>query len=343
MKPYCPSPAPVRQQGLSLIELMVALTVSLIILVSLVAVLSNAQKTTRIQSGLQDIQERGRSGLAIMVRDIRNAGFAGCSNKGATFTSHLAQAEPLTIRGFEHSTTGSGIRWYPDWDRDPPLPNQPPGPDLESDALVVTYAQRMLQLSDEASGAETSFAVPDLAGIKDKDLLYLSSCRSADLFQVSRKLAATKEIFHEIPDNRTELLGNTYNPGDWVMRHLTARYHVANNTDGTPTLFWSPSYDDSDSVPLVRGVENMQLLYGEDETGDNMADVYRQADDVVSWPDVLSVRIGLLVRSEQELGSSPADFNRNAVDVLDHHYTVGANSRFRRRLYTTTVKIRNAL
>ena len=52
---------------------------------------------------------------------------------------------------------------------------------------------------------------------------------------------------------------------------------------------------------LAEGVEDMQVLYGEDTIGaDQVPDLYRTADTVVNWNNVVSLQVALLVSSVRE-------------------------------------------
>lgn len=334
MKLCHPACQPPRQHGLSLIELMIALTISAFLLLVLTYVLTNAQKTYRAQSGLQGIQEAGRIGFAIMERDIRLAGFAGCTNRGTAFTNNTTASDPLPIGGFEHTNPG----WLPGWDTNPPVPD-PLVNDIDpfSDSFVVTYGEPVGWVgTNPALGTATSFlaSLEGPAVLTSVELLYLSSCRGANLFETTG-IAGGLVTY-------TNALGRTYEVGDPVLRHATARYYVADDA-GTPTLFRSSELVNISDRPFLRGVENMQVLYGEDTDEDGSVNGYFQADDVTNWSNVLSVRVALLVRSEREQGSTPGFFASRDINVLDFGFVVDPDSRFSRRLYTTTVNIRNAL
>ena len=49
--------------------------------------------------------------------------------------------------------------------------------------------------------------------------------------------------------------------------------------------------------PMVDGVENMQILYGIDNIGDRLANVYQPASAGLAWGTVVSVRIALLLNT----------------------------------------------
>ncbi len=52
-----------------------------------------------------------------------------------------------------------------------------------------------------------------------------------------------------------------------------------------------------DAIPLVHGVEKLQILYGLTTTGSDNVNQYMTASSIVDWSDVKSVRIAFLVGS----------------------------------------------
>ena len=94
-----------------------------------------------------------------------------------------------------------------------------------------------------------------------------------------------------------------------------------------------------EAIPIARGVESLQFLYGEDTQGDEFADIYRaSAADVTDFNRVVSIRIGLLIKSEIDfLTDSPV-----AVNFLGDNFNTGAGADRRLRLqFFTTVGLRN--
>ena len=339
------SPQTGTSHGYSLIELMVATTISLVVLSGLSFVLTSAYKTYKIQSSIQSLDENGRIGLERMARDIRMAGYVGCSGAGINLTNNLNTDAPRAIKGFENPNTSSGVlivQWLPADASDPPPPNST----SLSDALIVTYSVPTEYVIDETTGTGVSVRLNSITGISVNDILLLSNCKSADLLQVSSINSTSKRIRHEIdssqtPGNLNEFLGTIYQPNDQVLRHQVARYFIAEdvNNNLTPTLFRAHSYDNADAVAYIPGVENMQILYGEDTSNDNAIDAFRPAHQVADWGNVGAVKVALLMRSESEYGTV-ADADTDDIWVLDYEYDPD-NSRFQRNLYTTTIQIRN--
>jgi type IV pilus assembly protein PilW len=88
------------------------------------------------------------------------------------------------------------------------------------------------------------------------------------------------------------------------------------------------------AVELVAGIENMKFLYGEDTTGDQVANLYHAAGSVSDWDAVVSVRIHLLARSSNEVLEAPQVYQFDGQS-----YT--ASDRRLRREFSSTVTIRN--
>lgn len=92
---------------------------------------------------------------------------------------------------------------------------------------------------------------------------------------------------------------------------------------------------------IVQGVENMQMLYGEDTSAaDNVTNAtkYVTAGNVVDWNNVVSVRIGILVNSQSNIATSDDEV---AYDLQGQTQIAAANDHMRRRAYSATVVVRN--
>jgi type IV pilus assembly protein PilW len=110
---------------------------------------------------------------------------------------------------------------------------------------------------------------------------------------------------------------------------------------------WCRTLAEDDSMiteaVIVQGVENMQLLYGEDNNPDDgvtNATRYVSADNVVDWDNVVSVRIGIIVNSQSSIATSNDDVT---YTLFGQTPTAAGADHMRRRAYTTTVVIRNRM
>ena len=92
--------------------------------------------------------------------------------------------------------------------------------------------------------------------------------------------------------------------------------------------------------PLVEGIENMQILYGEDFNADGFTDRYVRADDVVNWANVVAVRVAVLASSiDTVIGDDPTA--APTFQLLDVGGVGPLPASVRGRVFTTTIEIRN--
>ena len=73
-------PHPRSQQGITLIELMIALVIGLLATGAMLKVYVDSSRLYRFNESLARIQENGRFGLEFIRRDARMAGFWGCNS-----------------------------------------------------------------------------------------------------------------------------------------------------------------------------------------------------------------------------------------------------------------------
>lgn len=99
---------------------------------------------------------------------------------------------------------------------------------------------------------------------------------------------------------------------------------------------------------LVEGIEQMQFEYGVDANQDGTVDHYLKANNIADWQKVLSVRIYLLVRSRlRDLSIDEKDkvyVMNSSASQTDGVYQVPDSLRsFPRKLYQSEVSLRNRL
>ena len=68
---------------MTLVEIMVALTISLILLAGVMQIFLASKQTYRMQDGMSRLQENARFALHFLDQDLRMAGYHGCSSLSA--------------------------------------------------------------------------------------------------------------------------------------------------------------------------------------------------------------------------------------------------------------------
>lgn len=322
-----------RQAGLTLVELMVALLLSLILLYGVVTVFTANKETFRVQEGLSRVQETGRYAIQAIGRDLRRAGYGGCDTRSGFVRNTLGNTNWQTmlgnpVRGFN----SAGGAWAPVWDAaNPPTDALPASPPMAaaSDLLVVNYVEPQGIRVNSHPTPTSNLSVSSVGDFAAGDLGMVADCRDAAIFQVTGIAAG-------VVQTGGANLGKKFTGAEALK--LTDRiYYVATGAGGEPSLWRA----DNGGAPqeLAEGVEALQVLYGEDTNSDGIADAYRTANAVTDWTAVTVVRVALVVRSAnnvQRTAAAPAffPFNENQLNVTDR--------RLRKR-FTATVVLRSPM
>ena len=327
-----------RQHGLTLVEIMVAMTIGLVLLGGVITILVSSQQTYRVNEALARIQENARFAFQILSRDIRMAGYMGCVGEGTVPVNTLNNSAAYLwnfgqpIQGFE--AAGSG--WTP------ALPTEITSPLGGHDILIIRGVDgpgtRVLSHPGGTPPGSADLKLTAGSGLQIGDIVLVTDCLAAAVFQVTNTntSAGQDNVVHntgeDTPGNATKNLGQSFEGGE-IIRISTRSYYVRTNPNGTPALYWRRGNEVAEE--LVEGVEDMQIDYGVDTDGDRATDVYQTADLVVDWESVVSVRINLLMQStEDNIASQPQTYTFNDTT------TTPADRRLR-KTYSTVVALRN--
>jgi type IV pilus assembly protein PilW len=339
-----------RHGGFTVIELMVAMVISLLLLGGVVTIFVSSKGTYERLERLSRTQESGRFALDTIVRDLRQAGYLGCSRPstwantlvGATTT--LAWNFADAIRGYEFQ---SGSTWSPGLPTG--LTNISTGAANGSDALVLRVpmpaaSSATLRLTDKMTsqtGTIKIAAVPSgvTPALKVDDVVMVADCHARAVFQITAYDSATGVIDHATggtgtPGNSSNDLLHAFEANSQIVPVRTVAYYVG--TSAGRTGLWRVA---GSAAPeeLVEGVERMELRFGVDTTGDRIADSYTTANSVTDWANVISVSVALLVRSPDQYGT---ERDTNTYQLLDKAFTA-ASDRYVRQVFVTTATLRN--
>lgn len=352
--------------GLTLVELMVAITIGLIILAAVARLFVTSRATYTLEEGLARVQESGRFAMEFMSQDIRMAGYAGCSaNLSGTQVGNLvdppedySRFNPDGISGYKYTCTSSCSGALTEWDPDLPSDYFPSGsseiqPITGSDVIVI-------QRADTVSTHLTGNEVPSNANIKIinttevagnigvGDILMISDCKAADIIQVnSLSEGSGKKTVTHIYNPTNNKLTHDYGNDAEIMKLVSRVYFIGrrgNSASNPPALYRREIGSGGNLIAqeLVEGVEVMKLSYGEDTdtTKDGVPNIYRTSPGSVSnWRQVLTVRVGLLVRTSTTVDQ---ENDTRTYDLAGITAAAGPyNDKYRRRAFNSTVQVRN--
>ena len=95
-------------------------------------------------------------------------------------------------------------------------------------------------------------------------------------------------------------------------------------------------------VEMVEGVENLQLLFGEDTDTDLVPNLYTTASSVTDFNNVVTVRISLTVNSIDSVGASvPPSLGCLGAGGFQDCISGEVFDGLMRRTFTKTVQLRN--
>ncbi|WP_426393122.1 PilW family protein [Variovorax sp. R-27] len=274
-----------RQRGLTLIELMVAVTIMLIVVAALLALFLNVSNTQREMERVNRQIESGRLSVFVLENELTHAGF---------WENYMPQFDDLTVNGVpEHVPTGappdpclpySLVNWTDDYKRellDLPVQSYETVPasctDLlknkkaNTDVLVVRHAETCLPGAPncEADIAGNLYFQSSLCGTQKPSSFDLSTAGFGNML---KKDCTT-------PSPKRKLVADIY----------YVRDYADTVGDGVPTLarsrfdFVGGALAQQPPVPLIEGVEGFRVEFGLDTIGKTSAAVNYAA--AIDWAD----------------------------------------------------------
>ncbi|MBA3494002.1 MAG: PilW family protein [Gammaproteobacteria bacterium] len=329
------------QAGVGLIEIMIALVIGLILIAGVGRIFLDSKQTYRLQDAQSRLQENARFALELLTNDIRMAGFSGCANLSSITPNVIANAPTITLTA---ATALSGkddasSSWNP-----APSSTQSSLPlAAGTDVITVQFSQGCsahLKGNMAVVNANIQIMSPNSCGIDAGDALMISDCVAADVFRATSASggAPTQTVAHANNVNTSNNLSKTYQQDAELFIFASRSYYIANGAGGQPSLWRldnTAATGGDNPIELVEGVENMQILYGEDTNGDRIPDQYRTVNNVGNLVNVVAVRASLLLRTlDNNLLQLAQTYNYNDAPVT-------ATDRRLRHTFTTTVNLRN--
>lgn len=355
------------QSGMTLVEILVALVISLVLIGSLIQIFIGNKLTYRTQDNLSRIQESGRYAIDLLNQDIRMANYRGCAgSKPATARNLLNVANmrwdflnPIPVQGFNSPSsswptalTGIGLASASVIAGTDVMTVR--GPDTSNSGFITTQTGNTgpLQIKQPISlnlQAQDVVMVADCSDIAVFQIATATPVVSGNLATIDVTLVANASA--ATPGNSTNDLKKLFDSAE-VTRLTAKTYYIGTGASGQPALFRLAS-GNTTAQELVEGVENMQIRFGVDDGGvcgtgssdDGFIDCYRSSDQInaATWPKVRSMQIALLMRSlENNLTPTNQPIAYNGGTVNDGAGGTPTDRRLR-QVFTSTIGLRNQL
>ncbi len=358
-------------RGLSLVELMVALTLGLLITAGLLQLFNSSKVTFQTSDALARVQENGRFAVELMKRDLRQAGTHGFCAARIEITDHVGAGclaagtnffpNNWSLTGWEFGGTGinsdytlpenldPGGASNGDWSSTAPTASLPavlsgrvsPG----SDVLLV----RRLEILEgvTANGIQnpssSSISLTEPHGLGADSMVLVTNCASGvDAFQNTGSGSTFSKSGG--PDWST-----AYDESMQAFAMPVIAFHVGTDADGVPGLYrtvFGCTAAQAVTEELVQGVESLQVLYGYSDSaaagGDGQSvDRWLRADQVPvdGWPQIVALQLGMSIRSAE---NADGDDTEQTVQLASMNLQTPGDGSMRFP-FSTTIALRNRL
>ncbi len=322
-----------NQVGLSLLEMMIAMAIGLVMVVTIGYAYLGARQSFRTQEALSRMQESMRYGFEFMANDLRLAGSTGGAFDGmsnvlvsaalpASVPAAFISLNPALV-GYDGATTPATT---------PPtvcITANTTACWRQGDSITVTYADNQSEyvVTAHDSGAR-QFTLTSAAGLNAGDILVAADFVHSAIFQTDG--VAGGNVTYAAggamqPGNSAASLG-TFDTDIDALRLYKLRavtYYVGRNPAGNSSLYrrilgTSAGNATATSEEVLAGVDNLTLRYGVDvsDPADKAVDHYWTAAQVeagtdgahpmpgaantqaLRWQRVLSVQVGMAMISD---------------------------------------------
>jgi type IV pilus assembly protein PilW len=359
-----------RQSGITLVELMIALTLSLLLVAGVLKIFIGNKQTYEVQDAMARVQENGRFALHFMSDDVRMAGFMGCTSPSGylnvtnnvevsgtgnnTYTTNLdAVFQNFTgegaVKGYSY-TTGSlptevSALGLVAAGNSPVTPTDIGKVMENTDILFIRRAGSCPGsnlVCTNCNSADLKIADNSSCKITQADIVMVSDCKNADIFGVSSNPTIDADfkanISHGANWNKSPSLANGYGPDAKIYKMEADVYYIGVGASGQPALF-KRELDHTGGLTneeLVEGIEDMTILYGVDTNNDENPDIYTTADAInADTTDNLDMDNVISIRVTMVART----LKDNVATSTDATY----NDKRIRRTFTTTIGIRNRM
>jgi type IV pilus assembly protein PilW len=255
-----------RIRGVMLIEVMLALLLSMGIFSILILLYVAAEKNHAMQVSYYEVEDNSQIALQIISRDIQQTGFVGCARLTADFPVQSYAMYALFPNNKIMGTNTTLVTRF---------------------AGMAAYLQQsMLSLTTLFASSDSHFSAGDMAIISD--------CYSAEIFRIKTVFENNhiQKIISELP------LHKQYNQYSEISHFEINTYYVAKTkrTDSFGKGIYALYRRNAEShvVELVEGVEQLLMTYDVNENGS----IHRLSADAVSdWAAVIGVHIQISLRA----------------------------------------------
>ena len=328
-----------KQMGISLVEILVALVISLFLLAGIIQVYVGNKTTFAFTNALAEIQENGRFALDTMSQDLRLVNQWGCISFDPDDTDNINNALTAPYNTVLHDFVGD----LPNGGR---MVDGTNNTGLNGSDTLILRGGKPGQTNVEApftDATDQRLFTDTINTIGPGDIILVARCGENDLLIEAEAdiLSVTSVVPGTTSDQRLINLDTNksqqFQNDAMVIELQAVTYSIATGASGRPALFRQEF--NAAAQELIDGVQDMQILYGIDSDNDQFPNQYVTSNNVPDpdFEDVVSIRIMLLLQSIDDfVTEAPQTYSYNGA-------TITPVDRRLRQVFTTTIALRNRI
>ena len=264
-----------REQGYSLIELMIAISLSLFLSMGIINIFIYSKNIYQLTQSLKTIPTKARLAFYLLSHDIRMAGFIGCVRlRDLSLNKHLSGDTSLVVWHKGYTTAKLSLPKLTRYQKD-------------SDAILIQFLDPNTFPIKEAKS--NHIVLVHRRVFRPKDVLLISDCQHAELihwnnihltyhYQMESEIGFFNKIIYYIADTgRINEIG----------QRVYALYRRNLNQS-----FYKPT-------ELIEGIKRMSIKLGMKNRDGTL--YYKNANEVKHWANARSVEIRLLLTGNNRL------------------------------------------
>lgn len=332
-----------RQTGFTLVELMVSMALGLLIVLALITLLININRSNTEMAKTNRQIENGRFAMQILQADLVHAGYWGrlgftaggqalpapdaipspCSSSAGWNSNYHKNMLAIPVQGYKNLSGAfdDGTTW---------ANCGISGLLANSDVLIVNHANTCAAGSANCDG-----------GTDTGPHIQISACRDGvpqeAMYVIAPRPSAPASSSTVFPLKGKDCAPTSIAPQFKVVSNI---YYLATSS-GQPTLMRVSLENGSRSTPqpLIEGIEAFRLEYGIDSDVDGNVNSYVTCSpcSLAQLADVVAVRIYVLARNpESTAGYTDTKSYELGTTTID-----AFNDNFKRHVFSTTVRLVN--
>jgi len=247
MKQIC-TQLPNAIRGITLVEIMIALVLSLLLSAGALQVFISNKATYQTSEALTRIQENGRFAIDLLSREIRGSGFRECFVASTVHSVRIPTGNTSWMYDFANPLLGyeGSSSIFPGSNSSSVVPGNDGIPDAIT-VTQVTEAKVRITAHNTTDDTFTVITSPDASGnidpITKKEIVKVVDClnQQAAIFQNTEDTDNATKIGHKFVASGTDIIpGNCENRLGTTTATLGKNYFCSNpspSTQSTPTVF----------------------------------------------------------------------------------------------------------